>query len=320
MISSNSSSRQILALGVVWIAALAIWAPDANGQVQGFPDDFFNGFNGRNGGNPFDPNQMMKSMFGPPTEEEARALAEIEISIRDEQRFGNNLVNNYLKAKKSEGVEFTERGPRVEYMETLVEKVREQMPNSRRYRRMRVIVSDAHEPDAMSFPGGTLVFNEGLIEFCENEAALLGVVGHELSHLDRGHQLLPLRRSKLAEKTFSGQGGFDPRKMMQNFSVLSETWMRPFRPEDETVADEDGATWVYQTGYDPRELAKLFLRIKETRKRGDSEVPAFLRTHPFDEDRYRSIVNRYEELRRADPDRELKLGTEEHQEMLRSFR
>lgn len=286
-------------------------------SAQRFPDDFFGG-NGN--GNPFDPQQMMKAMFGPPTEEEAKALEGIEISVRDERRYGSDLVDNYLKAKRESGVRFTDRGPKVEYIQSLIDKLRPQMANASRYRRIKVYIVEIDEPDALSFPGGTLLFTSGLLEFCRNEAALLGVIGHELSHLDRGHQLLPLKRSKLAEQTFRGQQGFDPRRMMQTFSVLSETWTRPFRPEDELQADVDGATWAFFAGYDPRELAKLFLQLDETRERPSAGKPAFLVTHPFDEDRFRNIMDRYEKLRDAEPDLELTIGAESHQEKLRSFR
>ena len=38
-------------------------------------------------------------------------------------------------------------------------------------------------------PGGTLIFFRGILDFAGSEAALVGVIGHELSHLDHGHQL-----------------------------------------------------------------------------------------------------------------------------------
>ena len=38
---------------------------------------------------------------------------------------------------------------------------------------------------------------------------------------------------------------------------------RPFRPEDESEADRDGAAWAYRAGYDPREMAALFERLHQ---------------------------------------------------------
>ena len=40
----------------------------------------------------------------------------------------------------------------------------------------------------------------GLLRFVENEAELAGVLGHELSHLERSHLTRPIRRAKYLEK------------------------------------------------------------------------------------------------------------------------
>ena len=76
---------------------------------------------------------------------------------------------------------------------------------------MAIIPLDA--ADAFSVPGGDLLFSQGLLETAGNEAALMGVVCHELAHLDRGHQLLELRRAKL-------NGGTRNSLMDQNAALL----------------------------------------------------------------------------------------------------
>lgn len=282
------------------------------GFPNGFPDEFFkNGMNGQ-----FNPQAFMEQMFGAPSEEEAAVLERIEIKPRDETRYGKQLFENFRQAMKNEGVELDDSGPAVEYMEELVKQLKPQMTNSRRYRNIKVYVANSDETDARSFPGGILVFNRGMIQFCESQAAIMGVVGHELSHLDRGHQLLPLKRSKLAEETFQGGQGFSPQAMMKTFSVMSQAWMRPFRPEDETEADLDATAWLWAVGSDPRELAKLFIALKRKREPSEKAVPTFLRTHPYDEDRFETIMKRYEELAEREPDKEVDAGKAAHREKL----
>ena len=174
------------------------------------------------------------------------------------------------------------------------------MRNKNRYKKIQVMVAKTSRIDARSCPGGTLIFYEGLLDAAGSEAALVGIVGHELSHLDRGHQLLPIKRIRLMEKTFSSQQ--DMTKFMQSGPMMTSLFARPFRPEDERVADHDGVAWAYAAGYDPREMAKLFQK-----KGGKSPVAegmpwaTFFRSHPFDQERNQAILKQYNQLHKDKP-------------------
>ena len=87
--------------------------------------------------------------------------------------------------------------------------------------------------------------------------------------------------------------------------MLMRMFARPFRPEDETEADRDGAAWAYRAGYDPREMAELFLRLHRRDKGQAVAMPAFFRTHPFNLDRHKNLMKQYRQLRRAEPKKEL---------------
>jgi predicted Zn-dependent protease len=153
------------------------------------------------------------------------------------------------------------------------------------------------------------LFFEGMLESAQNEAALVGVVGHELSHLDRGHQLADLRRIKLAQETFAGNPG---NVSFQEFfgvgTLLMRIWTRPFRPEDEEEADRDGARWAYAAGYDPRQMAIVFHRFEEQAQRQRIPLPPFLQSHPPPADRLQKVMAEYRALQRQDPKRKLYIG------------
>ncbi|MBW3596065.1 MAG: M48 family metallopeptidase [Planctomycetes bacterium] len=256
-----------------------------------------------------DPQAFFNGLFGEETPEERRRLESVKISFEEEKRFGNAAARQYIEHLKQQGAEVTDRGRDVEYLRRLVETVRPQMEKARKYRRLTIYVVDSPTTDARTFPGGTLFFFRGMLDFCENEAALVGVVGHELSHLDRGHLLLPLRRSKFAQTAFGGQGAFSPEEFFASAGTMMRMFTRPFRPEDEAEADLDGATWTYRAGYDPREMGKLFLAMhRRDAGKGPDFMPAFLRTHPFHMDRFRAIEDRYEHLNRAEPAENLYIG------------
>lgn len=254
--------------------------------------------------------QMFDQMFGAPTEEQQKALEKIEISWEDEQRFGREVADRFVAELRGKGVRVVSRGKEVEYLRSLLETLRPQMQRADRYRTLNVLYADTPDTDARCFPGGTVLVFRGLLETVENEAALVGVLSHELSHIDHGHQLRWLRTFKLAQTSFTPSGGpVNMQDMMANTMMMTQMFARPFRPEDEAQADLDATNWMYRAGYDPQELAKLFLRFEELAKqRGQVSLP-FLRTHPYNRDRYEAVLKRLRELTAAEPRADLYVGT-----------
>ena len=284
----------ILAVPCFWARPARAARPRAAAD-QGFPDF----------------QEMFDRIFGAESEEDRKALAKIDVSVREERRMGEAAVRAYLAHLKGRKIRVVTRGKDVEYLRALVERIRRMMSNTRRYPRIQVYVAQSSRCDARSFPGGTLVFFRGLLETAESEAAVVGIVGHELSHLDRGHHLWRLRRMKLAEQTFSGNAKrSSPERFFSAGSMMMRIWSRPFRPELEAEADRDGATWAYAARYDPRETAKLFLNLRDRGKDIQGYLPTFLLSHPAPEGRHKAILELYEKLRQEKPKQKLYIGKE----------
>jgi len=257
------------------------------------------------------PEEFFEQMFGESTPEEEESLDQVKISLREEREFGQPQVEAFLVQLKEQGLAVVRKGKDVEYLKRLVEAVRPFMKNAKRYDRITLYVVDSPRVDARSFPGGTLFFFKGLLPAAQNEAALVGIVGHELSHLDRGHILLPLKRARVIERKFAdGEGGFDPQKFFAGGTTMMRLMSRPFRPEDETAADRDGAEWAWRAGYDPREMAALFTRLHQ--RDNDPKIPfaSFFRTHPYSDDRSAAILRQFDELEQRDPKATLYRGKE----------
>jgi predicted Zn-dependent protease len=258
-----------------------------------------------------DPKMIFERLFGEEREEDQQALAGIEVSLREERQMGERAVRAYLEQLEQQKIRVVTRGKDVEYLRGLVETIRPLMTNSKRYRQIDVYLALSSRCDARSFPGGTLVFFRGLLEAAESEAAVVGIVGHELAHLDRGHHLWRLRRIKLAERTFA-QGGraFSPERFFTVGSMMLKVWTRPFRPELEAEADRDGARWAYLAGYDPREMARLLLHLADRRQDPALPLPDFLRSHPAPEGRHQAILELYDQLQQEQPKQKLYIGKE----------
>ena len=162
------------------------------------------------------------------------------------------------------------------------------MSQAARYPQIRVGIVASDQPDAYSIPGGDLLFTRGLLDTAGSEAALVGGIAHELSHLDRGHQLLPLQQAQL------NSPATDWRRMMSTMAV-----MKPFHPEFEREADDDAFKWMVAAGYDPRELAHLLEswdRRQNTQAPWIEVIPSFVRSHPDAGHRAEAILSSYDAL------------------------
>lgn len=265
-----------------------------SGQIPDFGKDF--------GNFPRDPGKMMDQMFGNMeyTEEELARIEKVPVSVREESEYGKRSVANFRRELKRQRISVSNRSDAARYVRQLVKRLHPLMQNARRYDELDVWIVDSDEIMAWAYPGGTIFVYQGMLDFAPSEAALVGVLGHELSHIDRGHQLFDLKRARLMQENFQNPAQFSFERMMQNQQFMMKSFARPFRPEEETMADRDGTMWAARLGYDPRELAHLFQRMADRQQRQDRRDPAraaanqwmptFLRSHPataarFDETR-----------------------------------
>jgi predicted Zn-dependent protease len=289
---NHGRTRLLPTLGLV---LLATWLfPAASLPAQNRPismDDFFR-------------NWMRMSP------EQRAELRKVDVPWQIERDQGRQTFEAYRRHLQQTGVTVSDSSRDAQYLKELVARVHPLMENSRRYRQIEVHVADGPDVDARSIPGGYLVFHRGLLEFAESEAALVGIIGHELSHLDHKHQLKPVQQWIRTSNQLSRAN----RMNLGDFFSLGQNMMNsfhPFHPEEEEEADLDGVQWMHQLGYDARELARLFQRLGERPRRGDPAVmPAFLRTHPLFPDRAATTLRHYQLMQRRMPRDELVVGRE----------
>jgi predicted Zn-dependent protease len=247
--------------------------------------------------------QPFQSIFQE-TEAERLALEKVAIEPAEERRIGDAQLNTYLASLKQRQIRVFERGRDVEYVRALVELVRGRMKRGKQYPKIRVLVADTESTDARAFPGGAIVVMTGLLNFAESEAAMVGVLGHELSHIDHGHQLRQVRAIAIASDAWRG-ANLNLQDVQDNVVIMARNVARPFHADDEAAADADGARWAFELGYEPLELARLFETLRRRDERGVNggrqNVPGFLRSHPSYENRLASIRGLAVELQRDKP-------------------
>ncbi|MDX1929444.1 MAG: M48 family metallopeptidase [Pirellulaceae bacterium] len=215
----------------------------------------------------------MAPMFGKLSPEQLEKLEQVKITFADENQFGQRILDAFLQQLKQYKVAVAQQGKDVTYLRQLLKTLKPRMRHADRYKQLDVRVIDSESTDAFSIPGGRLLVTRGLLESATSEAAVVGVLAHELSHLDREHQLIPLKQSKLANQPLD----FQDRMMWIALMV------RPNRPEQESEADGDATRWMMESGYDPRELAKLLNSWDQQQNQVApwlQFVPGFVKSHP----------------------------------------
>ena len=148
-------------------------------------------------------------------------------------------------------------------------------------------VIESSDLNAFAAPGGYVMITKGLYQKLTNEAQLAGVLGHEIAHVVKKHQLKVLQKQQLLnagsswlkEKFAKGNKLAD--KVIGSGAEISA---RSLDKDAEFEADRMGMVLATRAGYDAYGLAEVLQTIGQTNK-GDSSVALLFKTHPAPDER-----------------------------------
>lgn len=143
-------------------------------------------------------------------------------------------------------------------------------------------------PNAFALPDGTLVLTDELVELAGADTeAILGVLAHEIGHVDRNHSLRQLYRSIGTAgliMLLAGDIGSAGEDILTNgAALLSLSYSR----SDESEADRISVELMARAGHDPAAIARFFALLEDELK-VDSDSSIFS-SHPGTADRRRQI-------------------------------
>jgi Zn-dependent protease with chaperone function len=143
-------------------------------------------------------------------------------------------------------------------------------------------------PNAFALPDGTVVLTDALVGMAgDNTDMVLGVLAHEIGHVDREHSLRQLYRlagiTGLILMIGGDIGGGAEDLLIQGSALLSLSYSR----SSETEADRYSVEMMAAAGRDPAALAAFFERLQELH--GAPSETDFLSTHPATPGRIREI-------------------------------
>lgn len=118
-----------------------------------------------------------------------------------------------------------------------------------------VVLEDKWEENAFALPGGHIFITTALLALMQSEAELAGVLGHEVSHVDRRHCIERLQYGMAARKL-----GGDLAEMAAERGY--EVYLLAYSEQKERAADEGGLEMAILARYDPRETVRLMERMR----------------------------------------------------------
>ena len=148
-------------------------------------------------------------------------------------------------------------------------------------------VIDSADLNAFAAPGGYVLLTKGLYQKMQSEAQLAGVLGHEIAHIVKKHQLKVLQKQQLlgyGASRLSGLFGKKDKLAKKALNTGAEISARRLDKDAEFEADRMGLTLAYRAGYDAYGLPDVLQIIGHTNK-SDSSVALLFKTHPSPDER-----------------------------------
>ncbi len=158
-------------------------------------------------------------------------------------------------------------------------------------------VMDSPVVNAFAIPGGYVYVTRGLLAYLEDEAALAGVMGHEIGHVAARHSVEQMSQAQLLQiglglgaalsETFARYAGI----AQQGLGLL----FLKFGRDDEREADRLGVEYATKIGYDTHSMAAFFTVLDRMSSANGPGLPDFLSTHPNPRERVAKVGRLTEE-------------------------
>lgn len=151
-------------------------------------------------------------------------------------------------------------------------------------------VIETKDINAFAAPGGYIFVTRGLYQQLQNEAALAGVLAHEIGHVIRQHHLKVLQQSSLVDlggQALAKQVG-NNEKVQKLIGSGAEVVARSLDKNAEFEADSIAVVLTARAGYDPFSFPEVLQEIGHIAK-DDNSVELLFKTHPHPDERLEKL-------------------------------
>lgn len=137
--------------------------------------------------------------------------------------------------------------------------------------------------NAFAVPGGPVYVYTGLLKYLDSEAALAGVLGHEIAHAERRHATNRMTKQmgiQMLTQLVLGQNPSQTAMVVSNLFTGMALLANSRADEDES--DQVSMTYLQATKYYPGAVKFFFEKMRDDGKveKGGQGISVFLSTHP----------------------------------------
>jgi predicted Zn-dependent protease len=174
-------------------------------------------------------------------------------------------------------------------------------------------VMDDPTVNAFALPGGSIFVTRGILTHMNNEAELVGVLGHEIGHVTARHSVQQMTREQLAQIGL-GVGSIISSDIARYAGLASQglgVLFLKYGRDAESQSDQLGFKYMVKEGYDPHAMATMFETLQRVGKlEGAGDIPEWESTHPNPGNRIQATLKRLDTL--SVPKEQLRQGRDEY--------
>ena len=152
-------------------------------------------------------------------------------------------------------------------------------------------VIESEDLNAFAAPGGYIMLTKGLYRKLQNEAQLAGVLGHEIAHVVKKHQLKVLQKQQLLNigaGLLSDKYAKDNALISKAIGSGAEISARSLDKSAEYEADRLGLSYATRAGYEPYGLTDVLQTLGQSNT-NDASVALLFKTHPHPDERLSAL-------------------------------
>ena len=160
------------------------------------------------------------------------------------------------------------------------------------------MITIRHLLNAFALPGGYIYLYTGLIKYLDSEAALAGVIAHEIAHVERRHATQRITNAYGLQLLASLALGNNPSQISVIVANLfSGLTLLANSRSAEDESDKYAVIYLQSTRYYPGGVKFFFERLRDDGKvsSGGGGIATFLSTHPDPIDRINTTEQRLRE-------------------------
>ena len=140
--------------------------------------------------------------------------------------------------------------------------------------------------NAFTLPDDHMVVLTGLVDATENEAELMGVLAHEMAHMQKNHVMKKLMKEIGLSVLISMTNGGSGEAIRQAVQTISST---AYDRDLEREADITAVDYLINANVDPEGFATMLYRMSDKEKHIPRQL-FWITTHPDSKERAEAII------------------------------